>query len=217
MVNQIFIIGSASTDSLSFFQNYLKEKAYIISVDGGANILFQLKNLPDIAIGDFDSISNEANLWLQNNKVERITYPCEKDFSDFELTSQRIIQTFTPIPIHLFGMIGGRSDHFLFNLKVATNLFNQGFNPIFHSSKEDIFFVNSKHPIHINDHVGDTVSLIPIKNSVLIHQTKGLKYNLWDEELSEHSTRGLSNLITQESMEVKVSEGIVLLIITRNT
>jgi len=211
----IYVVGSGPVDPLPFYHQYFEKNAFIIAVDGGANLLNQLKIVPNLAMGDFDSITKVTDSWLLKNQVERIVFPREKDFSDFELVCQKIISSFSPSPVKLFCMQGGRSDHFLFNLIVAEELFNHGFIPMFQSYLEDIYFINQNNPAKLIGTVGDIVSLIPTQNSVLIHQTIGLKYCLWDEELTKFITRGLSNEIIQTDVYVSVKEGTALLILNR--
>jgi thiamine pyrophosphokinase len=212
----IYIFGSGKTNPLDYYFPFLEEKSIIISIDGGADILRRLNILPNFSVGDFDSISLDASDWLERNKVQRFSFSREKDFSDFELTAKKIIADFSPVPIHLFCMQGKRSDHFLCNLSVAENLLSNGFLPSFHSKDEDIYFMDPFHPFLGKGNIGDTVSLIPCQNSVLIHQTIGLKYSLWQERLFRNTTRGLSNELIREEFSVVVSEGQAMIICKRS-
>jgi thiamine pyrophosphokinase len=211
----IYIFGSGQKDPLMFYAPFLKKKAIMIAIDGGANVLKELNILPDWIIGDFDSILPEALEWLDLNLVRKIQYPKEKDFSDFELTCQKIVMEYLPTQVELFCMQGKRSDHFLFNLSQGEWLLDHGFNSIFHSQEETIYFIDSSHPARGKGKIGDTVSLFSLKNSVLIHQTIGLKYCLLEERLYQNSTRGLSNVLIVEKFEVSLSEGQLILIHNR--
>jgi thiamine pyrophosphokinase len=211
----IYIFGSGQRDPIDFYLSFLQQKAFIISIDGGANLLKELDLLPNLALGDFDSIEKDVYEWLESSPVEKLQYPREKDFSDFELTCQQIKKRFSPTQIDLFCMQGKRSDHFLFNLAMAEGLFDCGYQVIFHSPKEDIFFIDSSHPVKGTGNIGDIVSLVPCKNSVLIHQTTGLKYSLWEETLLRYSTRGLSNELIENEFEIDIAEGQAMMIYTR--
>jgi thiamine pyrophosphokinase len=214
-MNPIYIFGSGQKEPDDFYLSFFQQKAYIISIDGGADLLKELKVIPDLALGDFDSITKSAFEWLQFHSVKKIQYPCEKDFSDFELVCQQLISDFSPTQIDLFCMQGGRSDHFLFNLLMAEVLLDNGFQCIFHSTFETIYFIDTTHPIRQKGRISESISIVPINNSVLIHHTKGLKYSLWEDRLYRNQTRGLSNELIKDEYEVSVSEGKVMLIHTR--
>jgi thiamine pyrophosphokinase len=171
----ICVFGSGHRDPLEYYRSFLKQSSIIVAVDGGANILKELDIMPNWVIGDFDSVTPETIAWLDKNEIKKICYPKEKDFSDFELACQKIIADFPPGQIDLFCLQGERSDHFLFNLIIAEFLLDKGYNSIFHSQEETIYFFDSNCSIKSKGMIGDNISILPIKNSVLIHQTIGLK------------------------------------------
>ena len=213
----IFIFGSGERDSISFYLPFLAEKNNIIAIDGGADLLHELNILPDWVIGDFDSITKEADQWLFDHSVIRYSFPSNKAASDFELASQKIIQMYSPTEIGLFCMLGKRSDHFLFNLIVCEQLLNHGFNSVFYSQMETIYFIDSEHPLCTKGIAGDIVSVQPCRETVMIQNTKGLKYSLQEEELHRLSSRGLSNEMVDNQFEISIGKGQAIVIHTRKT
>ena len=95
-------------------------------------------------------------------------------------------------------------------------LLDHGFPVIFYSLDETIYFFDHAHPINETGRIGDSISILPIKNSVLIHQTIGLKYSLWEETLPRNSTRGLSNELANDTFEVSISKGQAFIVHTRS-
>ncbi|MFW5979554.1 MAG: thiamine diphosphokinase, partial [Halanaerobium sp.] len=62
-----------------------KEIDFIIAVDGGANKLKSLGLMPDLIIGDLDSITNKNKKYYSQQNVKTIKYPVEKDQTDSEI------------------------------------------------------------------------------------------------------------------------------------
>jgi len=58
---------------------------YIIAVDGGANELRRRGIIPNVIIGDMDSISQSTLNYFKDKGVKVVTYPHEKDETDLEL------------------------------------------------------------------------------------------------------------------------------------
>lgn len=82
----------------------------LMAVDGGANFASSM----DIWVGDADSYSEE----IKSGHV--IRHPTEKDQSDLALALDLFIDP-RHYKLHLWGFMGGRRDHELFNLGEALN------------------------------------------------------------------------------------------------
>ena len=79
-----------------------------IAVDGGLEHLHRQSIQPLFAIGDFDSLEHKE--YLQGLEVLR--FPTHKDETDTELAiSEALNRGYDEID--LYGVIGGRIDHFL--------------------------------------------------------------------------------------------------------
>ncbi|MFK4998030.1 thiamine diphosphokinase [Bacillus sp. N9] len=83
-----------------------------IGVDRGVIYLLDAGIRPNVAVGDFDSISAEewTKICSQIQSVNR--FKPEKDETDMELAIEWAL-TQNPDTIKIFGGTGGRSDHFL--------------------------------------------------------------------------------------------------------
>lgn len=98
---------------------YTTEKSIWIGVDGGAKRLLHL-NIPfEIALGDFDSLT-ESELQSVKEKVADVrVFPAEKDQTDTEIGLEAAL-ALQPDLIRIFGATGGRMDHLLANLMMLT-------------------------------------------------------------------------------------------------
>lgn len=93
----------------------------IIGVDRGSLLLEELNIVPNLAIGDFDSLK-ENELTKIESTVKDIRYSNPvKDLTDSELVIQTAFKDYHVSDLVLLGATGGRIDHFLVNLFMMLN------------------------------------------------------------------------------------------------
>ncbi|GAA3634621.1 thiamine diphosphokinase [Lactobacillus hamsteri] len=93
----------------------------IIGVDRGSFLLEELNIIPDLAIGDFDSLK-PSELAKIEVTVKDIRYSNPiKDLTDSELMIQTAFKDYHVADLTLLGATGGRIDHFLVNLFMILN------------------------------------------------------------------------------------------------
>src|SRR3989338_8374682 len=134
----IFVNGNLS--DLSQAKKIIKKEDCLIASDGGANLIEKLKLIPNIVIGDMDSIKPELL-----KKYKSIKYPAKKDKTDFELTIDYCLaQKFQEIII--FGILGDRIDHLLANifLLAKTQTENKLIKIKIIEGKKEIFILNKE-------------------------------------------------------------------------
>ena len=89
----------------------------VVGVDRGAHYLANKGYAMDLAVGDFDSVSEEEFEQLKTNSQEMIILPCEKDETDSEAALDAIMKRWPDAESYfLYGALGGRLDHSLNNL-----------------------------------------------------------------------------------------------------
>jgi len=215
-MKKILIFGSGEREEKSFYNKFLNEEnILIVAVDGGANSLFELGRIPDILIGDNDSIRKEVLEKLRNSHTKIFNYPSEKNYSDFELASDYIINNEERSDILLFNMFGKRIDQLLFNIEVCKKLTNAGFRVSMVGNNCEIYFLKDNSILEIKGKIGDTVSILPAKEAVNILKTVGLKYELINEKLYNETTRGLSNELIKDSCRIEINEGMAIIVFLR--
>jgi thiamine pyrophosphokinase len=88
--------------------NQITNSDYIIAVDGSANKLFDIEIIPDVIIGDLDSLQNN-----NNKNIELVKTP-NQNKTDFRKTLEWCIEK-NILNISIFGISGESEDHFLGN------------------------------------------------------------------------------------------------------
>ncbi len=90
---------------------------YIVGVDQGALLLLQ-NNLPiDLAIGDFDSVTDEEYEQIKAFANETKKYRSRKDYTDLYLAIEEVLEM-EYHKIIIYGAMGGRFDHSYANLSL---------------------------------------------------------------------------------------------------
>ena len=102
----VILNGQMPTDDTII--NQITNSDYIIAVDGSANKLFDLEIIPDVIIGDLDSLQN-----IKNKDIELVKTP-DQNKTDFRKTLEWCIEK-NILNISIFGISGESEDHFLGN------------------------------------------------------------------------------------------------------
>ncbi len=198
-------------------RDLLRTDDQIIAADGGARHCQRAGLLPQVVIGDFDSLSAAELMALESAGAQILRYPERKDFTDLELALQYAVSVGVSEAL-LFGALGDRWDQTLANLLLPAAPGLQSLQIRLVDGRQEISLLRPGAPLAIQGKVGETVSLIPLGGDVQGITTSGLEYALHGETLYFGATRGISNLLVQEQATVQVEEGLLLCIIihTRN-
>jgi thiamine pyrophosphokinase len=206
----INILAGGPEEHLPNLISYQKEDSIWIGVDKGVYTLLSKGIEPDIAFGDFDSVTKEEMEFIQS-KVKSINiFKPEKDEPDIELALMWALKQ-KPEKIRLFGATGGRLDHFFGNVQLL--LRQVGSCPIEIIDQQNIIFVKAPGTYQIKKmEEKKYVSFIPIASAVANLTLIGFKYPLKDRHIPLTSTLCISNELIDEYGTFSFSEGILLVI-----
>lgn len=216
MPKPVIIIANGDIQDSQWSDHLLEKKAQaIIAVDGGANHLLFRNIIPDIVIGDLDSLSAAYVEQLENNWVNIFRFDPEKDETDLELALLYAAEqtAWSQAPIYVYAALGGRLDHEIANLMLLTHpkLIERDIQLM--APYQNTFLITSKKGVmEIHGRAGDTISLIPLKGDAQIAMTENLKWPLINSTLRFGPARGVSNEMTGSNCKISVESGTVLCI-----
>ena len=98
---------------------WLASADLIIAADGGSRHALAIDVLPDVVVGDLDSLDDVTHQRLKHAETRFITYPTHKDYTDLELAIRHALDR-GATTITIFGALGGRWDQSLANLMLLT-------------------------------------------------------------------------------------------------
>lgn len=174
---------------------------FIIAVDGGFAHLEAIGVVPDMAVGDFDSLGYVP-------KCRRVSrFPVKKDKSDMELAMEKAV-SWQNDELVIYGALSQRLDHTIANLQLFARFSEQ---EIYVTGIGDTFavrLVTGPDVFELPSNVeAGTVSVFAANNEAHGVIERGMEYSLDDETLTNRISRGLSNELTGEEATVAVEEG----------
>ena len=182
----------------------------VIAADGGAARLESTGVTPDVVVGDLDSIPGARLEELRRGVPEILRYPARKDATDAELAlGEAIARGATEITV--VGAFGGpRADHELANvlLLAAPSIRNRDVRLL--TELFEAWAVCSSERVFAAE-PGDTVSLLPVGDTVAGVTTHGLEWKLGQAALTLGSTYTISNAATSSRVSVSVKTGTIIL------
>jgi thiamine pyrophosphokinase len=212
---RIVIFVNGELPDLEAARALLKENDYLIAADGGANHLMKIGILPEVLIGDLDSVEEDTLFELTSAEIKIEQYSEDKDETDIELALRYAVEL-QPSAILIVGALGGRLDQTIANLSVLTDPMLPKIDIRLDDGVEQAFFCRASAgkggQVEIRGRSGDTVSLIPWQTPVEGVVTEGLQWPLYGEALYPDKSRGVSNKMLSESASVKIEKGLLLIV-----
>lgn len=208
----ILVFANGDMADLDWVRPLLDEATVVISANGGTTHLMALGRVPDLVIGDLDSLPGDVRSWLNGSTARIISFPPAKDETDLELALIHAAEVYQG-EIWLFGVLGGRLDQTLANILLLAHPALQGKKVLLLNRYERAWLMTAE--TEINGSPGDTVSLIPLGGDAHVSSTTGLHWPLQDEWLGFGQARGLSNVMTAAKATVTVKSGRLLCIHTQ--
>lgn len=197
MKPDIAIVAGGTCD-LSLYKDILAD-AFIIGADRGALYLAESGYKIDIAVGDFDSVSESEMEKICKNTGDLDRLVPEKDETDLEHALKRAF--FLPGTIHILGATGTRLDQTF----SAINLLK-----LCHDNHREAYIYDRNNRIRlIEGHAVIRkgryryVSLIPYGDIMVNVSLKGFKYSGEHITLERKSSLGISNEITGDEAEIE--------------
>lgn len=180
---------------------------FLIAADGGFRHLAAINRLPNLVIGDFDSLTTQHLESITAHNIPQIRLAPQKDETDLEIAIQAAVDMGCK-EILLAAATGGRLDHTLANLMICSKADWQAAEFILTDGVEDIYLLRKSKTIH--GAVGDLISLLPLSETVTGVFTMNLAYPLNHETLFRTHARGISNVMASNQATIQIESGILL-------
>ncbi|MBE3589381.1 MAG: thiamine diphosphokinase [Firmicutes bacterium] len=189
--------------------------AFLCGVDAGLDHALRLGLTPDLALGDFDSVSPGALARIREWGVPVERHPTAKDATDGELALQRALAE-RARAVHLFAAAGDRLDQTLATALLLPRFERSGL-PVFGYAPGWRFRAlvpagRAATAWRVPARQGATISLIPLDRRCRGVSIHGAAYPLEDAVLYRERTLGTSNEARSDEVEVAVREGALLVL-----
>ncbi len=199
---------------LDYHRRLLRDGDLIIAVDGGGRYCMEMGVVPDVALGDFDSLPRDILVSYEPGKTECISFPADKDYIDMALGIEEARKRGRK-EILILGAFGGRRvDMFLGNL-LALAAYDGGGEIVMKNEWSEARFLKGRSAVTLRGAAGDYVSLLPLSETVKTGHSEGLKYPLEGLSFYRGETRSISNELTGNEASLKLTEGEAILILQK--
>ncbi|MBQ7488784.1 MAG: thiamine diphosphokinase [Clostridia bacterium] len=177
----------------------------VIAADRGLEAFRDTARLPDLLLGDMDSVSGDVLSRFESLVPER-RLPCMKDDTDGQDALKTALGRGAQDIVFL-GALGGRLDHALGNLSLLMYAAHRGVRARIMGDGVTIEAV--REALAISGNPGDTVSVMPIGTATGV-TLSGFQYPLVDGTLYAENTLGISNVLMASAGTIRVASGDVL-------
>ena len=194
--------------ALDFLKKNKTENTCLIAADRGVEFFMGTDLEPDVAVGDFDSLSAEGA------KIRRLKP--EKDDSDTQSAANYAIEQGTE-RIMILGATGNRIDHLMANFGLLMLGKTKQVQIVLVDAYNYMSLIESGMILKKEEQFGKYVSFFPIEGEVTGLTLKGFKYPLNSYTLKvEDSGLTVSNEISDPEAEVTFETGKLLMIMSRD-
>lgn len=201
----LFALVGASDFNEGHFARRMGEGAFekVIAVDGGYEALRRIGCVPAMAIGDFDSLGYVPD----DVPVQR--FDPRKAASDMEL-ALRCAWDRGARQVEAYGALGGRLDHTVANIQLFAKYSEKGVALSAIDLDQRVVFVTGPATYELPRLDQGTVSVFALNDRVDGLLEEGMLYGFDGPELTNRSTRGLSNELIGQPARVHVEEGTLI-------
>lgn len=189
---------------------------FIIGADRGAHFLVENNIIPDIALGDFDSVTEEQRSRIQ--KLARKWIECDpimKDMTDTEMAYDEALKQGAD-HICLYGTLGTRFDHSLANVHLLRKSLQQNVRCTIEDEYNRIQLIDENNVLELTKDHFTYVSLLPLTPEVTGIYLSGFEYPLHNATLCMGQSLGISNKISDLKGSVRIESGQLLVICSRD-
>jgi thiamine pyrophosphokinase len=212
-MSRIVIFANGEIPNLEKVRALMRADDFILCADGGTHHALALGLMPQLVIGDMDSVAAEEFQRIKESGAAIELFPRDKNETDLELALQTASKK-NPDEILVIGALGGRLDQTLGNLALLSNAQLSSVDAKLDDGLEEIFFCREQ--VQVEGRSGEIVSLIPWQGKVEGIETENLKWPLRDETLYPEKTRGISNEMSAGVARVKIKSGVLLVVHRRS-
>lgn len=207
------IIGAGACDTHKLRKQLIfNENDLCIAADGGLDYLLEIGRMPDIVLGDMDSLEHEELIGSGHADFSIKRLPVEKDDTDM-LAAVKEGLAAGYRQFELYGALGGRIDHTFANVQCLLYLLNRSAKGILVGEDVTLMLIRNEKLFFpaAQTAKGERVSVFAFGGDAHGVSEKGLKYLLDNVTVKLEFPIGVSNEFIGEDAEIAVESGMLLI------
>ena len=212
----VIISGGSIDDAFALEQMQMIQPEFIIGVDSGLKFLYRNQIMPTHIVGDFDSVDPAViTFYKDETQVPIREFNPVKDASDTEIALKLAIELGAG-QVWIIGGTGTRLDHVMANMQMMKFALDAGVKAYILDKHNRISLVEREIVLNKADAYGPYFSVFPLGGCVEQFCIEGAKYPLKNHTLSPYNSLCVSNQFLEEQVRIRFSEGIIILMETRD-
>ncbi len=202
----VFIVSGGDLGDPAFLKRQAEEAApaALIGADGGARYLEEAGLLPNLVVGDMDSLGDDALVRYEARGCRIVRHPARKDETDTELALREAF-AMGPDEVWIWGALGHRVDHTLANLSLLVQGAERGIEVRLVDDWCEVFLVRGRRVLQGLQ--GQTVSLLPFGGEAAGITLRGFEYPLTKAAMTPRHPYGISNRLAAAEGVIEVEKG----------
>jgi thiamine pyrophosphokinase len=210
-MSRIVIFANGQLTQPELLRRRLRPTDTIFCADGGTMHALALGLIPQVIVGDLDSLPADVAAAMEAKGVSIYRHPLRKDETDLELAF-RLALTHNPAEIMLVTVLGGRLDQMLANILLLTRPEYASVQISLVDGLQWATIIRPDQSIELTGQPGDTLSLIPLTASVTQVNLSGVEWPLHEATLWFGSTYSISNSFIGSGVKLAIGTGLALLV-----
>ena len=204
-MNAVIVIGNNVSPELAKART---KDCFVFGADQGAAYCVKNGIRLDVAVGDFDSVTEEEKAKIKAAAARYVELPAHKDDTDTARALMLAGENFPSITI-LGGIAGNRIEHFVANVA----LLRKKPNCLFLEDDDALCFALSNGVVEVKKAEAAYVSLFALEDATL--SLTGFEYPLEHHLLVRGDPLGVSNKVKEAKGQIHVESGLILAIYHR--
>ncbi len=200
-----YIFCSAPIENYDYLKKFDFGSGFVICADGGYLHAKKMGIVPDLWMGDGDSLPTE-----EIRAKEIFTFPVKKDNTDTDLAVMEALNRGYD-EIIILGALGGRLDHEFSHFCLLKKIMEKGGRGVLLNEKNEITMENKPFTVYPDDK--KYISFFPFGGDVTEFSVKGLCYEAEGMHLSTGEVQASSNCFDGNTPgKISFTSGCVLVV-----
>ena len=204
-MNDVLVIGGAPPHpDRAFYNALIGPGSYVVALDSGADVCLDIGRVPDLLVGDMDSISALSLERIERSRARVLRLPRDKDVSDLDAALGEI-ESMQARSVMVTAVWGGRTDQSLAAIGSLCGLGAAPVDLIEPGLRGWVLTMSARQHLELGGS-GALVSVIAAVEPAKV-TLEGFRYPLSELTLPPLSSRGMSNVIVGETAFIALHGG----------
>ncbi|HCW53202.1 MAG TPA: thiamine diphosphokinase [Clostridium sp.] len=202
------IVSGGNAPSEKLLRKYAAMCDFIIGADKGNECLIKYNIIPQLSLGDFDSINKETFETISSKNIEIKKFPPEKDYTDTEIAIMEALKMGAE-KIYLLGATGTRVDHTLGNIGLILTTKDKGAKLVIADDNNIVYLADNNMTLY--GEYGENISFHALSDVVKNFKIQGAKYNLDGYDMHLLDPRAICNEFIDTPIKISFESGNLLI------